>query len=180
MLTLLAAPLADSTCSISNTLAYLRTTSIAPKASAINKRRKLSTPPPLGLSKPSQHAKLIKVTWITYIEPPIDRSQRVWFQNKEVKEVKEATPYQALEGHSYYRHYYNETKEEVKVKKERRRDKLYTRWERNIKRLKGLNLKVPLNLERLNLGPYSLDLINQNNKNFNIKDILKGQAKNLY
>ena len=46
------------------------------------------------------------------------------------------------------------------MRKERRRDKLYTRWGRNIKRLKGLNLKVPLDLERLNLGPFSLDLIN--------------------
>jgi hypothetical protein len=50
MLTLLA-PLAGSTRSISNTLAYLRTASVAPKASAVNKRRKLSTPPPLGPPK---------------------------------------------------------------------------------------------------------------------------------
>ena len=41
-------------------------------------------------------------------------------------------------------------------------------------RLKGLNLKVPLNLERLNLGPFSLDFINQDNEDFNIKDVLEG------
>jgi len=43
-LTLSAAPLASSTCSISNTRAYLYTTSVTPKASAINKYRKPSTP----------------------------------------------------------------------------------------------------------------------------------------
>ena len=52
-LTLLAAPLASSTRSISNTRARLRTTSITPKASTANKRRKPSTPPPLGPPKPS-------------------------------------------------------------------------------------------------------------------------------
>jgi len=78
---------------------------------------------------------------------------------EEVEEVKEATPYQALEGRGCRRHYYNETKEEVKARKERRRDELYARWEYDIKRLKGLNLKVPLDLERLNIGPYSSDLI---------------------
>jgi len=58
------------------------------------------------------------------------------------------------------RHYYNKTKEEVKARKERKRDKLYAKWEHNIIRLKGPNLKVLLDLERLNLGPFSLDLIN--------------------
>ena len=101
------------------------------------------------------------------------------FQNKEVKEVKEATPYQALEGHGRCRRYYDKTKEEVKARKERRRDKLQAGQERNIKRLKGLNLKVLLDLDRLKLGPFSLDLINQNDKDFNIKDILEGQADNL-
>jgi len=48
-----AAPLAGSTRSISNTRAYLHTASVTPKASTINKRRKLSTPPPLGPPKPS-------------------------------------------------------------------------------------------------------------------------------
>jgi len=80
-LTLLAAPPASSTRSrirtanvapISNTRAYLYTASVASKASA-NKRRKPFTPPPLGPPKPGQHAKLIKVTRITRIEPPIDR-----------------------------------------------------------------------------------------------------------
>ena len=179
ILTLLAS-LAGSTCSISNTLAYLYTTSVAPKASAANKRRKPSSPPPLGPPKPSQRAKLIKVTQITCIEPPIDHSQHIQFQNGEIKEVKEAIPYQVLEGHSYYRHYYNKTKEEVKVRKERRRYKLYTKQQRNIKRLKGLNLKVLLHLKRINLGPYSLDLINQDNKDFNIKDMLERQAEDLY
>jgi len=46
------------------------------------------------------------------------------------------------------------------VRKERRRDELYVRWERNIKRLKGLNLKVLLDLERFNLSLYSLNLVN--------------------
>jgi len=55
-----------------------------------------------------------------------------------------------LEGYSYYRHYYNKTKEEVKVRKERKRDKFYAKWKRDIKRLKDLNLKVLLDLERLN------------------------------
>jgi hypothetical protein len=50
---LLTAPLAGSTRSISNTRAYLYSASIAPKASTINKRRKPSTPPPLGPLKPS-------------------------------------------------------------------------------------------------------------------------------
>ena len=62
---------------------------------------------------------------------------------------------------------------------ERIRDKLLARQERNIKRLKGLNLKVLLDLKRFNLGPFSLDLINQNNKDFNIKDILEEQAEDL-
>ena len=48
-----AAPLAGSTRSISNTRARLRTASVTPKASAANKRRKPSTPPPLGPPKPS-------------------------------------------------------------------------------------------------------------------------------
>ena len=52
-LTPLAAPPTSSTRSISNTRAYLRTASIAPKASAANKRRKPSAPPPLGPPKPS-------------------------------------------------------------------------------------------------------------------------------
>ena len=126
-LTPLAAPPTSSICSISNTRAYLRTASIAPKASTANKRRKPSAPPPLGPPKPSQRAKLIKVTRITRIEPPINYGQRIQFQDKEVKEVKEvkeAIPYQALEGRGYCRHYHNKTKEEVKVRKERRRDKL--------------------------------------------------------
>ena len=46
------------------------------------------------------------------------------------------------------------------MRKEYKRDKLYTKWEHNIKRLKSLNLKVLLNLKKLNLGPYSSDLIN--------------------
>ena len=53
ILILLAAPSAGSTRSISNTLAYLRTASITLKDSAINKYRKLSTSPSLGLPKPS-------------------------------------------------------------------------------------------------------------------------------
>ena len=179
ILTLLAAPPANNTRSISNTRIRLYTASVAPKASTANKRRKPFAPPPLGPPKPSQRAKPIKVTRITCIEPPIDRGQRIWFQDKEVKEVKKATPYQALEGHSRRRHYYNKTKEEVKVRKERRRDELYARWERDIKTLKGLNLKVPLDFERLNQGPYSSDIVNQDNKDFNIKDTLKGQAEDL-
>ena len=51
ILTLLA-PLAGSTRFISSTLAYLYTASVTPEASAVNKYRKLSTPPPLGLPKP--------------------------------------------------------------------------------------------------------------------------------
>ena len=63
ILTLLAAPLAGSTRSISNTLTHLCTASVTPKASAINKRRKPFTPPPPpGPLKPSQRAKLTKVT----------------------------------------------------------------------------------------------------------------------
>ena len=65
-----------------------------------------------------------------------------------------------LEGYSYRRYYYNKTEEEVEVRKEWRRDKLYIRWERDIKRLKGLNLKILLNLKRLNLNLFSLNLIN--------------------
>lgn len=75
-LTLLAAPLAGSTRSISNACAYLRTASVAPKAPkapTVNKRRKPSAPP-LGPPKSSQRAKPIKVTRITRIEPPIDYS----------------------------------------------------------------------------------------------------------
>jgi len=49
---LLAAPLASSTRSISNTLAYPRTASVTPKASTVNKHRKPSTPP-LGPPKPA-------------------------------------------------------------------------------------------------------------------------------
>ena len=60
-LTPLVAPLAGSTCSISNTLTYLYTTSVALKAFAANKRKKLFTPPPLGLFKPGQRAKPTKV-----------------------------------------------------------------------------------------------------------------------
>jgi hypothetical protein len=55
-LTLLAAPLASSTRFISNARAYLYTTGIIPKASkapTVNKRRKPSVPPPLGLPKSS-------------------------------------------------------------------------------------------------------------------------------
>ena len=51
-LTPLAAPLAGSTRSISNTHAYLYTTSVTLKASTTNKHRKLSTPP-LRPPKPS-------------------------------------------------------------------------------------------------------------------------------
>jgi len=71
-LTLLAPDLAGSTRSISNALTYLCTANIAPKASATNKHKKPSTPFPLGPLKLSQYAKLIKVTQITRIEPPID------------------------------------------------------------------------------------------------------------
>ena len=52
MLILSAAPPAGSTRSISNTIAYSCTASVAPKASATNKYKKPSTPPPLGLPKP--------------------------------------------------------------------------------------------------------------------------------
>ena len=131
-LTPLAAPPAGRTRSISNALAYSRTASITPKAFTANKHKRLSAPPPLGPLKPSQHIKLIKVTKITRIEPPIDRSQCIQFQNKQVKEVKKAILYQALEGYSYCRHYYNETEEEVKARKERRRDKLYAKQECDI------------------------------------------------
>ena len=119
------APPAGSTCSISNTRAYLHTTSVTAEASAVNKYRKPFASP-LGLPKPGQRVKPTKITQITYIEPPINRSQRVQFQNKEVKEAKEVTPYQALEGHGCYRHYYNKTKK-VKARKEYKKDKLYTR-----------------------------------------------------
>jgi len=50
-LTSSAAPPAGSTRSISNTRARSRTASVAPKASAANKRRKPSAPPP-GPPKP--------------------------------------------------------------------------------------------------------------------------------
>jgi hypothetical protein len=147
-----AAPPASSTCSISNTCAYLYTASVTPEASAANKYRKPSAPPP-GLPKPGQRAKPMKVTRITYIEPPIDRSQHVRFQDKnimEVEEVEEAISYQVLEGCGRRRYYNNETKEEVKARKEYRRDKFHAKWKHNIKTLKGLNLKVPLDLKRLN------------------------------
>ena len=49
----LLAPLASSICSISNTLTYLYTTSVTPKAFTVNKYRKPSAPPPLGPPKPS-------------------------------------------------------------------------------------------------------------------------------
>ena len=52
ILTLLVAPLAGSTRSISNTSACLDTASVTPKASTVNKRRKPSTPP-LRPPKPS-------------------------------------------------------------------------------------------------------------------------------
>ena len=45
----------------------------------------------------------------------------MWFQNKEVKEVKEAILYQVLEGYGHCRHYYNKTEEEVKARKEHKR-----------------------------------------------------------
>ena len=77
MLTPLAVPLAGSTCFISNTIACLYTASITPEASAVNKYRKPSVSFPPGLPKPGQRAKLMKITWITYIEPPIDCSQRM-------------------------------------------------------------------------------------------------------
>ena len=153
MLTLSAAPSAGSTCFIRNTRTYLYTISVTFKAFTINKYKKPSAPPPLELPKLSQCTKLIKVTQIIYIKLSVDYSQCKQFQDKEVKEVKkfkEVMPYQALEAYSYYRHYYNKTEEEVKVRKECRRDKPYARWERDIKRLKGLNLKVLLDLKRLN------------------------------
>jgi len=53
ILTLLAAPPASSTHSISNTRAYLCTASVAPKAFTVNKRKKPSTLPPLRPPKPS-------------------------------------------------------------------------------------------------------------------------------
>jgi hypothetical protein len=53
ILTLLAAPPANSTRSVSNTRVRPRTASVTPKASAANKRRKPSAPPPLGPPKPS-------------------------------------------------------------------------------------------------------------------------------
>ena len=101
------------------------------------------------------------------------------FQNEEVEEVEEATPYQASEGHGRRRHYYDETEEEVEARKERRRDELQARWERDIKRLKGLNLKVPLDLERLDLGPFSSDLVDQDDEDFDVEDALEGQAEDL-
>ena len=64
-----------------------------------------------------------------------------------------------LEGYGCCRHYYNETEEEVEARKECKRDKFYARWECDIIRLKGLNLKVLLDLERLNLGPFSSDFV---------------------
>jgi len=52
-LTPLAAPPAGSTHSISNTHAYLHTANITFKAFAVNKYKKLFTPPPLKPLKPS-------------------------------------------------------------------------------------------------------------------------------
>ena len=160
MLTLPAAPLASNTYYISNTLTYLYTASVIFKVFAVNKYKKLFAPPPLRPLKPNQYTKLIKITQIICIKQPIGRSQYMQFQNKEIKEVKEVILYQVLKDYSYYRHYYNKTKKEVKVKKECKRDKLYAKQERNIKKLKGLNLKIPLDLERFNLGPYNLNFIN--------------------
>ena len=74
ILMLLTAPPASSICFISNTLTYLHTASITPKASAVNKYKKPSAPPPLGLLKPSQHAKPTKITQITCIKPPINHN----------------------------------------------------------------------------------------------------------
>ena len=80
MLAPLAAPLASSTCFISNARACLCTASVAskafkaPEAPTANKCRKLSASPPLGPPKSGQRAKPIKVTWITRIEPPVDCS----------------------------------------------------------------------------------------------------------
>ena len=53
ILILLAASLASSTYFISNTLTYIYTTNVTSKASTINKYKKLSAPPSLGLPKPS-------------------------------------------------------------------------------------------------------------------------------
>ena len=78
----------------------------------------------------------------------------------EVKEVKEAILYQVLGSYNYYKYYYNKIEKEIKVKKEYKRNKFYIRWERNIKRLKGLILKVLLNLKRFNLSLYNLNFIN--------------------
>ena len=52
-LTSSAAPPAGSTRSISNTHAYSRTAGVAPEFSATNKCKKLFTPSPPGLPKPS-------------------------------------------------------------------------------------------------------------------------------
>ena len=65
-----------------------------------------------------------------------------------------------LKGYGYCRHYYNKIKGEVETKKEYKRNKFYTKWECNIKRLKGLNLKVLLDLKKLDLGPYNSDFVN--------------------
>ena len=82
------------------------------------------------------------------------------FKVRKLKKLKKTTLYQALKGYGCHRHYYNETEEEVKARKERKKNEFHARWEHNIKRLKGLNLKVLLNLKKLNLGPYSLNLVN--------------------
>jgi len=74
MLTLSITSPAGSTHSINNAHAHSRTASITLKAFTANKCRKPFTPPLLGLPKPSQHAKPIKVTYIICIEPPVDRS----------------------------------------------------------------------------------------------------------
>ena len=65
MLAPLVAPLAGSTCSISNARTYLCTASVAPKAPkapTVNKYNKLSISPSLGPPKSSQRIKPIKVT----------------------------------------------------------------------------------------------------------------------
>ena len=79
ILTPSAAPPTSSICFISNIRAHPYTTNVTPEASTVNKYRKLSASPPLRLFKTSQHAKLIKVTWITYIKPPVDCSQYIQF-----------------------------------------------------------------------------------------------------
>ena len=74
-----AAPLAGSTCSISNTYAHPHTASVTPEASAVNKPKKPFIPPPPGPFKTSQRVKPTKVTQITCIEPPVNCSQYMQF-----------------------------------------------------------------------------------------------------